>query len=459
MCANGSPGAISPPKVRKVGRTASLQLGVGDHHVEDRLRVAGDRVPDADGLEQPPRRGRDRRGARIAAHARAERRIGDRSPGSVRRAPGAARSPAPGRRSRRRRSAHRSRNPVRSSAASLAALCVHHGRKYITASRHKVLPCPPSKTCSRSSISNRSRSTCSAAVSPQVGWQRVFGGQVIGQALVAATPHRRGHAAAFAARLFPARPAIRRCRSSTRSTASATARASPPAAWSRSSTASAIFSMSVSFHNDEDGLDHQMPMPDVPPPDAAAERRRDQARRSCRSCPKRCAAITSASGRSSCARSSSTATLGKKPEDGRFNVWIRATAPLPDDPAIHRCVLAYASDMTLLDTALMPHRRSVFDRDIMAASLDHALWFHRPFRADEWLLYAQDSPNLHGARGFAPRPDLRGRRHAGRLGGAGRPAARAAVRGQARPAVASCPAVCHGASICLRDKARNPLIF
>ena len=56
--------------------------------------------------------------------------------------------------------------------------------------------------------------------------------------------------------------------------------------------------------------------------------------------------------------------------------------------------------MTLLDTALLPHQRSVFDRDIMGASLDHALWFHRPFRADQWLLYAQDSPNMHGARGF-----------------------------------------------------------
>jgi acyl-CoA thioesterase-2 len=57
--------------------------------------------------------------------------------------------------------------------------------------------------------------------------------------------------------------------------------------------------------------------------------------------------------------------------------------------------------MTLLDTALLSYQRSVFDRDIMAASLDHALWFHRPFRADQWLLYTQDSPNLHGARGFA----------------------------------------------------------
>jgi acyl-CoA thioesterase-2 len=57
--------------------------------------------------------------------------------------------------------------------------------------------------------------------------------------------------------------------------------------------------------------------------------------------------------------------------------------------------------MTLLDTALIPHNRSVLEKEIMAASLDHALWFHRPFRADEWLLYAQDSPSLHGSRGFA----------------------------------------------------------
>src|SRR6266540_2601523 len=92
--------------------------------------------------------------------------------------------------------------------------------------------------------------------------------------------------------------------------------------------------------------------------------------------------------------------LGKTYEDGRFNVWIRATGKLPDKPAIHECVLAYASDMTLLDSALIPHGRTVFEKDIMAASLDHALWLHRPFRADDWLLYAQDSPNLSGARGF-----------------------------------------------------------
>ncbi|MEN3348753.1 MAG: acyl-CoA thioesterase, partial [Bradyrhizobium sp.] len=89
-----------------------------------------------------------------------------------------------------------------------------------------------------------------------------------------------------------------------------------------------------------------------------------------------------------------------KPMDPLQHVWLRATGRLPDDPAIHRAVLAYLSDMTLLDTALIAHGKSIFQRSIQVASLDHALWFHRQFRADEWLLYAQDSPNTSGARGL-----------------------------------------------------------
>ena len=85
----------------------------------------------------------------------------------------------------------------------------------------------------------------------------------------------------------------------------------------------------------------------------------------------------------------------------RQQVWIRASERLPDDPALHRAVLAYLSDMTLLDAALSPHGRTLFEPKLAAASLDHALWFHRPFRADEWLLYAQDSPNMSGSRGLA----------------------------------------------------------
>jgi acyl-CoA thioesterase-2 len=91
----------------------------------------------------------------------------------------------------------------------------------------------------------------------------------------------------------------------------------------------------------------------------------------------------------------------RTPREPRFSVWFRATAPLPDDPAVHQCVLAYASDLTLLDSSLVAHGRTVFERSIQAASLDHALWFHRPFRADEWLLYTQDSPSASGARGFS----------------------------------------------------------
>ena len=81
-------------------------------------------------------------------------------------------------------------------------------------------------------------------------------------------------------------------------------------------------------------------------------------------------------------------------------VWMRASGRLPDAFPLHQCVLAYASDFTLLDTALIAHGKLMFDKDIQLASLDHALWLHRPFRADDWLLYAQDSPSSHGARGF-----------------------------------------------------------
>jgi acyl-CoA thioesterase-2 len=81
-------------------------------------------------------------------------------------------------------------------------------------------------------------------------------------------------------------------------------------------------------------------------------------------------------------------------------IWMRASGRLPDTLSLHQCVLAYASDFSLLDTALIAHGKLMFDKDIQLASLDHALWLHRPFRADDWLLYAQDSPSSHGSRGF-----------------------------------------------------------
>jgi acyl-CoA thioesterase-2 len=82
-------------------------------------------------------------------------------------------------------------------------------------------------------------------------------------------------------------------------------------------------------------------------------------------------------------------------------VWIRADGTLPDDPLLHACVAAYASDMSLFDTMLAPHEVKWDDAEFMGASLDHCMWFHRPFRADDWLLYDMDSPSAFGARGLA----------------------------------------------------------
>jgi acyl-CoA thioesterase II len=235
--------------------------------------------------------------------------------------------------------------------------------------------------------------------SPQVGWQRVFGGQVIGQALVAAcrTVTGRGPHSLHAYFLLPGDPKVpiiyevdrlRDGRSFTTRSVKAIQHGQ------------AIFAMSASFHADEPGFDHAATMPEVPRPEdlpsesemkagvlplmpdpvrAYYERERPIELR-----PVEFARYAS-----------------RDPREPRFHVWIRATGRLPDDPAIHQCVLAYASDMTLLDASLIAHGRTVFERSIQAASLDHALWFHRPFRADEWLLYAQDSPSASGARGFS----------------------------------------------------------
>ena len=235
--------------------------------------------------------------------------------------------------------------------------------------------------------------------SPQVGWQRVFGGQVIGQALVAACRTVKGRPphSMHAYFLLPGDPKvpilydvdrIRDGRSFTTRRVVAIQHGQ------------AIFSMSVSFHVDEPSLTHQAPMPQVPPPEQLPSE--NQAREwVLANMPEPIRRYYELERPIEMRPVEYTRYLGQKFENARFHVWIRTTGPLPDDPAIHQCVLAYASDWTLLDTALVPHGRSLFEREFMAASLDHALWFHRKFRADDWLLYAQDSPNLAGARGFS----------------------------------------------------------
>jgi len=235
--------------------------------------------------------------------------------------------------------------------------------------------------------------------SPQVGWQRVFGGQVIGQALVAAcrTVEDRPPHSLHAYFLLPGDPKvpiiydvdrIRDGKSFTTRRVIAIQHGQP------------IFSMSVSFHADEPGFSHQAKMPDVPGPDDLPSES-DVRERVLPMMPDPVRRYYERERPIELRPVEYERYLGKKIDDARFNVWIRATQKLPDDPAIHQCVLAYASDMTLLDSALLPHGRTVFEREIMAASLDHALWLHRPFRADDWLLYAQDSPSAHGGRGFA----------------------------------------------------------
>ena len=96
----------------------------------------------------------------------------------------------------------------------------------------------------------------------------------------------------------------------------------------------------------------------------------------------------------------SRAMSSRQPQQPTQSIWLKANGTLPDALYIHQAVLAYASDFTLLDTALIAHGKLLFDRDIQLASLDHAMWFHRPFRADDWLLYVQDSPTAFGARGY-----------------------------------------------------------
>ena len=236
-------------------------------------------------------------------------------------------------------------------------------------------------------------------LSPQAGWQRVFGGQVIGQALVAATRtvdavrHAHSLHCYFLRPGDPAVPIIYEVDRIRDGKSFLTRRVVAI------QHGQAIFSMSASFQRDEPGLEHQLPMPQVADPEELMSEEElkamflDSAPEPIRTYWRRERPIE-------LRPVSLDRYLSRAPGEPVQHVWFRATGALPDDPALHKCVLAYASDMTLLDTALFAHGRSIFDRGLQVASLDHAMWFHRPFRAEEWLLYAQDSPNASGARGF-----------------------------------------------------------
>jgi len=235
-------------------------------------------------------------------------------------------------------------------------------------------------------------------LSPQVGWQRVFGGQVIGQALVAAarTVEGRGVHSLHAYFMRPGDPAVPiiydvdRIRDGNSFTTRRVVAIQH---------GEAIFSMSASFQIEEAGLDHQIPMPKVPPPEDLPSEA-DLKAAYLHNAPEGVRRYWERPRPIELRPVDLRHYISREPLEPSQHVWVRATGKLPDDPDVHRCVLAYASDMTLLDTSLFAHGRSIFDPDLQPASLDHALWFHRPFRADEWLLYAEDSPSASGARGF-----------------------------------------------------------
>jgi acyl-CoA thioesterase-2 len=236
--------------------------------------------------------------------------------------------------------------------------------------------------------------------SQDLGWGTVFGGQVLGQALTAAArtvPPDRGAHSLHAYFLRPGdvrRPIvyevdrIRDGRSFTTRRVVAV------------QGGEAIFDLAASFQVDEPGFEHQDAMPDAPPPESVPTEQERMARHlealppplRERALAPRPFEIRPVDDRDD--------PLHPTPRPPRRLVWLRTSGPVPNDPALHRALLAYASDYAFLGTALLPHGVTWLAPGVQVASLDHAVWFHRPFRTDEWLLHVVDSPVASGARGL-----------------------------------------------------------
>ncbi|MCY6383289.1 acyl-CoA thioesterase II [Hoeflea prorocentri] len=235
--------------------------------------------------------------------------------------------------------------------------------------------------------------------SPKVGWQRVFGGQVIAQALVAAQrtidEDRFVHSvhAYFMRPGDPDVPIIYEV-DRIRDGSSFNTRRAVAIQHGR-----AIFSLSASFQRDEPGLDHQIGMPDVPEPESLIGEE-DLKEKFLKNAPDNVRRYWERERPIEMRPVSLTHYISREKLEPVQNIWVRANGSVPDDRCIQAAVLAYLSDMTLLDTSLFAHGLSVFSNKIQAASLDHAMWFHRRCALDDWLLYAQDSPSTSGGRGL-----------------------------------------------------------
>lgn len=235
--------------------------------------------------------------------------------------------------------------------------------------------------------------------SPDAGWQRVFGGQVIAQALMAA--HRSVDADRFVHSLHayflrPGDPSIpilyqvERLRDGT----SFTTRRVVAVQHGK-----AIFAMSASFQVDEPGFDHQVSMPAVTPPEKLIGDKEMQAM-FLANAPDSVRRYWTRERPVEIRPTSLVHYVSSEKLEPMQDVWVRTTGPVPADRSIQAAVLAYLSDMTLLDTSLYAHGTSIFDPGLQVASIDHAMWFHRPTGFEDWLLYTQDSPSASGARGM-----------------------------------------------------------
>jgi acyl-CoA thioesterase-2 len=233
--------------------------------------------------------------------------------------------------------------------------------------------------------------------SRDIGSPQVFGGQVLGQALVAATAtveNRVVHSlhAYFLRRGDFNSPIVYEVDRARDGNSFSTRRIVAVQHGAQ------IFNMSASFQTVSNGLDHQLAMPDVPPPDGLPELStyyRDLMDR----LPAGMQRIFEQ--RPFEFRPAEPPSFLKPTQAPALrNMWFRAVASLPDDEALHRSLLAYVSDFHLLDTALMPHGIAAISQGLVMASIDHAMWFHRSVRVDDWLLYSTDSPSASGARGF-----------------------------------------------------------
>jgi acyl-CoA thioesterase-2 len=161
----------------------------------------------------------------------------------------------------------------------------------------------------------------------------------------------------------------------------------------------AIFSMSSSFHRHEEGIQHQTEMPDVPEPESLRPEL-EMIRERADEIPEPFRAILTQDRPLDFRPTDGSDPFAKTVRPPTRSHWVRAIGPVDDNPVHHQALLAYASDYGLLDAALRPHGVNLRDPDMMVASLDHSIWFHRPVRMDEWMLYVAESPAASGARGF-----------------------------------------------------------